>query len=298
VFALLVSATLWGSSWYPFRLLEEKGVAGLWGVMLTQAIAAVVCLMYFRRQLLSLSWTGPILAIGFFGGICNTSYVMGTIEGEVMRTTLLLYLSPLWTLFLARWLLGELLSLMAMGVVALSLAGALLILWPWGTGAASLGVGDLWGLVAGIAFAAYNVLIRRHRELPIAHKTFVVMLGTALVAMAAILLAGHPSSHQVTGASATIIVGIGVILVLNVSVQQYGLERISAVRASVIMMAELIVATLFAWWWAHEVPGLRELAGGVLIAVAGLLSSGIVTGRANLGDNGSLGRSVQKTDCN
>ncbi len=280
--ALLFSATLWGSRWFPFRLLETQGVAGLWAVMLTQAIAAVICLICFRHALRALRWTVPILAIGLFGGICNTSYVMGTIEGEVMRTTLLLYLSPLWTLFLARWLLGEPLNLMTMGVVALSLAGALLILWPWGTGAANLGVGDLWGLVAGIAFAAYNVLIRRHHELPIAHKTFVVMLGTALVAMAAILLAGFHPLRAVTGLSVAIIMGIAGMLVLNVSVQQYGLERMSAVRASVIMMMELIVATLFAWWWAREAPGLRELAGGVLIVVAGLLSSGMVTGRARL----------------
>jgi drug/metabolite transporter (DMT)-like permease len=276
VLALLASATLWGGSWYPFRVLEEHGVSGLWGVMGTQMVAAMICLMYFGRQLFLSRWTVPVLAIGLFGGICNTSYVMGTIEGEVMRTTLLLYMSPLWTILLARWLLHEPLNLKGVGVVTLSLCGAMLILWPWGAGTTGFGPGDVWGVIAGISFATYNVLIRRHLEIPIALKTFVVMFGTALVALAAMLLVdGHPM-HKITSFSGAIILSIGLMLVLNVSMQQYGLERLSAVRASVIMMSELVFATLFAWWWAHEVPGLRELMGGMFIVVAGLLSSLIV----------------------
>lgn len=282
IFALLISATLWGSSWYPFRLLAENGFSGLWGVMSTQLIAALVCLIYFGRQLFMLRWTRHALAIGLFGGICNTSYVMGTIEGEVMRTTLLLYLSPLWTIFVARWLLHEPLHRKGMGVVALSLSGAMLILWPWGVGVTGFGFGDLWGLVAGISFAVYNVLIRRHLEISIPHKTFVVMFGTALVAMAAMLLVDYRPMHKITGFNAAIIVGIALMLVLNVTIQQYGLERLSAIRASVIMMSELVFATLFAWWWAHEVPGMRELSGGLFIVVAGLLSSVIVPGRTPL----------------
>jgi drug/metabolite transporter (DMT)-like permease len=172
-----------------------------------------------------------------------------------------------------------------MGVVALSLTGATLILWPWGAGATSFDLGDLWGVIAGISFAVYNVLVRRHLETPIAHKTFVVMFGTALVAMAAMLFVDDHPMHKITGFSGAIIIGIALMLVLNVTIQQYGLERLSAIRASVIMMSELVFATLFAWWWAHEVPGMRELSGGMFIVVAGLLSSVIVTDDATLQQN-------------
>lgn len=278
VFSLLISAALWGGSWYPFRLLEDQGIAGLWGVVLSQLIAALICLIYWGRRLLTLRWISPVWVIGLLGGLCNASYVMGAIAGDVMRVTLLLYLSPLWTLFLSRWLLHEPLSPIEMAVVMLSLAGGGWMLLPLDANAASLGEGDVWGIVAGMALAAYSVLVRRHLELPIVHKTFAVMLGTSVVAIAIMALGSYGPMPELTGSSEAIIIAVAVVLVINSALQQYGLERLNPVRASLLMMSELIFAILFAWWWADEVPGSRELIGGMFIILAAALGP-IVAGK-------------------
>ena len=62
-----------------------------------------------------------------------------------------------------------------------------------------------------------------------------------------------------------------VILAVNFAVQ-YGLTRISANRAIVIYLFELVVTAVSAWLLAGEVLSLKEWCGGIMIVAAGLLS--------------------------
>ena len=54
---------------------------------------------------------------------------------------------------------------------------------------------------------------------------------------------------------------------------QYGLARVPANRASIIMLFEIVITALSAWVFASELPTAREWAGGVCIVLATLLSS-------------------------
>ncbi len=281
VITLLLSAALWGSSWYPFRLLAADGVTGIWAIALTELIAVAVCVLVFGRRLASLRGGTALLAIGLLGGACNTGYVIGAIEGEVMRVTLLLYLSPLWTVFLAHWLLQERIDTLGASVVALSLTGAMVMLWPFGEGAVAFSAADLWGVGAGLTYAGYNVLVRRYRTIPVAHKTLATSLGSGLTAVAAMPLLGWPGFPVISTHGLLLIVGVGVMLVLIAALMQYGLERLPATRSSVIMVSELIFATLTAWWLANETPDWRALAGGALIVGASLLSTRTAPSHSN-----------------
>ena len=62
-----------------------------------------------------------------------------------------------------------------------------------------------------------------------------------------------------------------VIFAVNIAVQ-YGLTHISANRAIVIYLFELVVTAISAWLLAGEVLELREWIGGSMIVAAGLLS--------------------------
>ena len=62
-----------------------------------------------------------------------------------------------------------------------------------------------------------------------------------------------------------------VIFAVNIAVQ-YGLSHISANRAIVIYLFELVVTAISAWLLAGEVLELREWIGGSMIVAAGLLS--------------------------
>ena len=77
------------------------------------------------------------LAMGLAIGWSNLAYVIGVLEGEVMRVLLLFYLAPLWTVPLAHVLLGERLDARGGAVMAIAIAGAAVMLWhpelgvPW-----------------------------------------------------------------------------------------------------------------------------------------------------------------------
>ena len=83
--ALVLGAALWGSIWYPYRVLHEMGVGGLWAMALSEGVATLVGLVVFRRYLPSLRWSWMLLGIGFFAGLCNVAYIVGMLKGEIMR---------------------------------------------------------------------------------------------------------------------------------------------------------------------------------------------------------------------
>ena len=163
--------------------------------------------------------------------------------------------------------------------MGLALAGAAVMLGPSAlgeTGLAGIGVADALGLGAGLSYAVYNVASRYATAVPVPHKAFAGALGSALTAAIVVPFAGIPAWPQVvSGSSWVIIVGTGWLLVLVVVLMQYGLVRLPATRANVILACELVFAAVSAWWLANETPGLREFIGGALIVCAGLLSSRI-----------------------
>ncbi|HEX9450293.1 MAG TPA: DMT family transporter [Burkholderiales bacterium] len=163
VSCLLAGALVWGLIWYPYRALEAAGVGGALSSFLTYLLALLPGLFLFRNrrtQLCESPWL--LAAIALAAGLCNLGYVLAMIHGEVVRVMLLFYLAPLWTLMFSRLLLGERAGPVGYFVIALSLAGALLMLWhPVGRWPLPYTAAEWLGLGAGMAFALANVLSRK-----------------------------------------------------------------------------------------------------------------------------------------
>jgi drug/metabolite transporter (DMT)-like permease len=199
---------------------------------------------------------------------------MAVVYGDVMRVVLLFYLAPIWTIVFARWLLDEQLSAAGYTLMGLALAGAAVMLWQPRLGwPAPRTLAEWTGLSAGAMFALSNVLIRKTRQLAIELKALAVFFG-GIVAGSACILAlpsvdgpGAPIFDNVVLLAVLAVV----LLAVNVAVQ-YGLTHISANRAIVIYLFELVVTAISAWLLAGEVLTAREWIGGIMIVAAGLLS--------------------------
>ena len=274
VSALIFGALVWGLIWYPYRMLRDSGVDGIVASTATYAVALVLGLFFFRRSLSRFvpSWTLFWLALA--AGACNLGYVLATLNGEVMRVLLLFYLAPLWTVVLSRFLLGEQLNRFGFIVVLLSLAGALTMLWHPGIGVpVPRDIADWCGLGAGFSFALFNVLSRRAHNVTIELKSLAAFSGVVLLGLLLLMAGmGHPQMPAMISAWLLIAV-IGCVLVIANLVVQFGLVRIAANRAIVIMLSEVGFAALAAWLLAGEVPGLREWAGGAMIVAASFFSA-------------------------
>ncbi|MDA1108123.1 MAG: DMT family transporter [Proteobacteria bacterium] len=273
--ALLLGATLWGVLWYPLRLLEEQGLSGLWLTLITNAVAFGVGLPWLWRRRVELNqhpWL--LIALGLVTGVCNTTFVLAVIEGNVVRVLLLFYLSPLWASLLGRVVLGERLSARAWGLLAVAMMGALIMLWDGAAAGAFWphGRADLLALLSGLTFALSNVLIRKLQRISVPVKTISAWVGGVLVAVLWLLLSAQPLPQvSSTALIYAIVLGACGITVMTLAVQ-YGVTRMPVQRSAVILLFELVAGALSAVWLAGETVQAHEWLGGALIVVAGYLS--------------------------
>ena len=270
--SLLAGATIWGLIWHPYRTLEGMAVSPALGATLTYFVAFLLGLALFRRQLAGCRPGGMLAMIGLVAGGCNLGYVLATVHGEVMRVLLLFYLAPLWTVLLARLLLGEKVSLPGAAVIGLSLAGAVVMLWQPSLGLPLPENGAEWlGLAAGFLFAFANVLIRKAQELSIEVKSMAVFAGVVVAGLAA--LPFEPGTVTLPPMAGWLLVAlIGLVLLATNLFVQYGLTHTPANRAIVIFLFELLVAALASWLLAGEAMTLKEWLGGAMIVAASLFS--------------------------
>ncbi|MHB0991110.1 MAG: DMT family transporter [Burkholderiales bacterium] len=284
VLALLMSATLWGMIWYPYRWLSHMGVSGLMSTFMTYAVALTIGLPLYRRHLnnvLAARWWW--LAIVVTSGWTNTAYVLAVIHGEVMRVSLLFYLAPLWTILFSRILLAERLSRTGYYIVLLSLGGAVVMLWrPDGRFPVPGNAAEWAGLSAGISFALTNVMSKKLGMLSIEAKSVGIWIGGALMPLPLLLL--QPSTFFAWGEYSPMTWGVllmlaAAMLIITV-VLQYGLLYVAANRAIVILLFELIVSALSAYFLAGESLVGKEWLGAAMIMVASLFSGQLDKGVA------------------
>ena len=278
--AIMMGASVWGMVWYPLRMLNALGVTGTAASALTSGAGCLFVLVVRRGAIRTVRWHWLLPALALFAGITNLGFVWGAIHGQVMRVLLLFYLTPAWTALFAHFILHERLTWTGAGLAALSLAGAMMMLWTPQLGLPVPGSLAEWaGLAAGMAFAMSNVLIlKTSRELPgmrAEMRTAVIFGGAAIFGACASCFESMPAplAGAHVGQAALLVLGIGFVLATNNMLVQYGLARVPANRASIIMLFEIVVTALTAWLFAGEVPGPREWAGGACIVLASALSS-------------------------
>lgn len=271
--ALVTGALVWGLIWYPYRILRDAGIGGIPATTLTYAVALALAVIVWRPWPTRPAHPWLMVFLALAAGGCNLGYVMATITGEVMRVLLLFYLAPLWTVLLARALLGERLNHFGAFVVLLSLMGAATMLWRPESGVPlPRDAADWMGLGAGFCFALYNVLSRRAREVPVDQRVMVSFAGVILIG---VLLGGVelPATLAAPASAWGLLLLTGILLLVVNLVVQFGLANTPANQAIVIMLSEVGFAAVSSWLLAGEVLGLREWLGGAMILAASLFTT-------------------------
>jgi drug/metabolite transporter (DMT)-like permease len=276
IVGILSGALVWGLIWYPYRMLQDMGLAGVFAAMISYLLALVCGTFMLPRAMQSLKhagwWTvGLIISAGW----SNLGYVLAMLHGEVMRVLLLFYLAPLWTILFSYWLLGERLNRYGYAVMALSLCGAAIMLWEPQHGLPlPQNLSEWIGLSAGMSFALSNVLSRRAANLNIEAKSFSVLLGTALLTVPFLLWQGGLSNQwQMLNAQAWLMLAlIGIALSATSYAVQYGVTHLHSNRAMLLFLFELVVAAISSYFLAGEAMELRDWIGAMLIVSASLLS--------------------------
>ncbi len=274
VAALLTGAIVWGLIWFPFRVLQEAGISGETASLVTYFLALVAGLIVIRGAFREIRQAPLILlCICLSAGWTNLAYVLAVIHGEVVRVLLLFYLAPLWTIILAHTLLKERINGYGLMVMLLSFAGAMTMLWHPEAWLPLPKNGAEWlGLSSGFMFAVSNVLARKAHYLSLQIKALGVWAGVVLLALLVTGYTGNMLQNNIGFNSVLLLLLVALAVFLVNPLVQYGLSHISANRAIVIFMFELVVGAVSAYLLADEAVTLREALGGAMIIVASLLS--------------------------
>ena len=276
VAGVLSGAMVWGLIWYPYRVLQDVGVSGAMATLITYLLAIVSGTFMLRRV-----WRerdrlrGWALLLVLSAGWANFGYVLAMLQGEVMRVLLLFYLAPVWTILFSFWLLGERLNRYGYFAIALSLGGAMVMLWKPEFGLPlPQNLSEWIALSAGMGFALSNVTSRRAAHLSVEAKSFSLWLGTAALTLPFLLWQGGIAEQLALISSQhwLMLVLMGIVLCATGFAVQYGVTHLSANRAVVLFLFELVIAAISSYVLAGESLEWRDWIGGLLIVSASLLS--------------------------
>ncbi|MGE5452923.1 MAG: DMT family transporter [Acidobacteriota bacterium] len=276
--SLLFNALVWGVSWWPLRYLQSHGLHPVWATMLFFSLG-VLLLGGWRPAVLPALFRQPaLMGLALVSGFTNATFNWGVSTGDVVRVVLLFYLMPLWAALLARWLLHEPITRVAVLRMGLALSGAILVLKPEGQGWPHFaGLPDLLGLVGGMGFALTNVLLRRQAHLPSAERAFAMFFGcTALPGLLGGFLYWQgvvPAWPALEGAWVIPVVALGGLFFMANLALQYGASHLPVQVTSVLMLTEVLFASASSVWAGDAQLTPTVVAGAVLILSATLLAA-------------------------
>jgi len=276
--ALLLNAFVWGVSWWPFRQLQAHGLHPLWATALVYLISMAL-LLALRPG----AWRGfaqqPLLwGLMAAAGMTNVGFNWAVTVGDVVRVVLLFYLMPAWTVLLAWPLLGERPTLISLSRLVLAMAGVVIVLGTAGTlWPVPESLADWLALMGGFSFALTNILLRKLRRVAAAPRILAMFGGGAALAAAAGclgLLVGvvpAPPAPQLAWAGVGVTLSLG-FLAGNVALQ-YGASRMSAHATALLMLSEVVFASLSSVALGAADLNARTVVGGTLILAAAAWSA-------------------------
>ena len=282
--ALVLNAMVWGISWWPLRELEGEGLHPLWSSALTYLLGACAMLCFMPKVWGEFVQHKPLWLLALAAGTTMVGFNWGVSIGEVIRVVLLFYLMPIWTVLLARVVLKEKITGRAVMRVGLAFAGAVLLLSPVGELSFPLpsNLAEWLGLMGGAAFALNNIMLRHQQQRTAQARLFAMFVGGVVaptlvaVVLAVVLGQGNtfvqwPVLPGVYGL--LVLFGFAVLLLLANYGLQYGASRLPANLTSVVMLSEVVFATVSAILLANEVLTLQVGMGGAMILMAAAFSA-------------------------
>ena len=278
VLALVLNAFVWGLSWWPFRALQDHGVHPLWSTAVVYGTSFLVFLVLRPGGLARFGRQPLLWLLAAAAGLTNVGFNWAVTVGDVVRVVLLFYLMPAWSVLLAWLVLGDRPTGAALARLVLALAGVVFVL---DTGAGGLPwprtLPDLLALAGGFSFALTNVLLRKlHAEPPAARVLAMFGGGTLLAGGVALggMAQGSVGGLPAPGLDWLLLVALlaGGFLAANLALQ-FGAARLPAHTTALVMLSEVVFASLSSVaLGAAELTG-RTLAGGLLILLAAAWSA-------------------------
>jgi drug/metabolite transporter (DMT)-like permease len=275
--ALVVNAMVWGVSWWPFRDMQSHGLHPLWSTALIYVLATVGVLAWKPNAWRLLFQHRGLLLLMVAAGLTNVGFNWAVTVGDVVRVVLLFYLMPAWSVLIAWAMLGEKPTTASLLRLLLALAGVLIVLksptspWP-----VPDSIADWLALAGGLFFALTNVLLRKHGSTASESRMLAMFGGGALMAAVAAFLGmgtGIVPAPAFAMAGVPVAIGLCIAFMASNLLLQYGAARLAASTTALVMLTEILFASVSSAWLGAAEFSTRTLIGGCLIVLAALLAA-------------------------
>lgn len=265
-------------------VLFSSGGAGIKACELTAwqvasfrcGVAALFLLLLLPQTRRGYSWR--TFLVGFAYASTLVAYVLSNKLTTAANAIFLQSASPLYLLILAPLLLGE--SIRRRDLITMSVMAAGLVLCFGGGQAAQAtapdpSAGNLWGLLAGVAWAFTVLGLRWLASGDDARpgEALRAVVSGSVLAFVALLPAALPL-ETVAGAAPSLsdwlwILYLGAVQIgLAYVLLSRGMAGVPAFEASLLLLAEPVLSPFWAYALHGEVPSRGTVAGGLLILVA------------------------------
>lgn len=272
--AVAVSAIIWGLWWIPIRWLGESGLHGTWASVGVYAVSLIVFvpLGWLRRDRLRAGGVSLLLTGGLFG-LMMVLWNHAVLIGEVVRVVLLFYLAPVWATILGALVLGERVGRWRLLSIVLGLSGAAVVLGFDGGLPLPRAAAEWMGLAAGVLFALSATLARRAPDVGDVDKSAVSFAAAVVAALLLALVDPAPAPDvEVMLAAIPLAAFAAFVWMLPATFLVFwGASRLDPGRVSLLLLFEVVAAAIGSAILTDEPFGAREIAGCLLILLAGVV---------------------------
>lgn len=270
---LVIAAAIWGLYWIPLRAIGDIGLSQTWSVAFFNACPLIVMIPYLLWKRANLiNNMHAVFWIAFFTGTGLAFYASGLVLSTVIRTTLLFYLTPIWSTIIGVIWLSETLYKGRIIAIILGLFGLGLLLSNNDAETLPLNIGDLFALLSGIFWGIGAACIKKWPKAPTATTTAVqFMVTTTVCILIAAVLFNEPlppltvfqAAFPIAFAASTLVILPSVFVIFWAS------KHLFPGRVGILMLSEALVAIISAsLLLPEETMTLWQWIGGGIIITA------------------------------
>jgi len=270
---LFAAAAIWGLYWLPLRAIGDIGLSQTWSVAFFNACPLLVMIPYLLWQRKSqIHNMRAVFWIALFTGTGLALYASGLVLSTVIRTTLLFYLTPIWSTIIGVIWLSETLHKGRIIAIILGLFGLSLLLSNNGAETLPLNIGDLFALMSGVFWGLGAACLKKWPEAPTATTTTVQFMVTTSVCIliAAVLFMEPLPPIEVFQAAFPIAFAASTLVILpSVFAIFWASKQLFPGRVGILMLSEALIAILSAsLLLPEETMTLWQWVGGGIIITA------------------------------
>ena len=277
-FAIILSTLLWGTWWYPLRLMNDIANNNAIPLFLSFIIAGAFLYVLSIKDIKNITRQNVILTIvaASAGAAAMCLYNEGLLRGNVARILIFFYLTSVWSTLIEIFFLKQTLTLYRVFSIFCGFAGMFVMMGIDQGNYLPSTLADFFGVLSGLLWSVCATLIRVNEDLRVNFATSVfILMGGIFVILAVFLPDGqviHGFTFLVFKDSLIIIFIFGFLWILpGYWLVTMGQDQVDPGRAGILLMFEVLIGVVSAYLLANEVITFREFFGAILILTAPLI---------------------------